>query len=89
MSIDTRTERTDCICEGRIEGIFRGFRNFDTIFKFKSGESWRQNEYHTEYHHLFSPRARIIRIESKIDHSETCYIEVDGVKNRVKVKSVY
>lgn len=77
------------IYEGKLAGIFRGFRNYDTIFKFMGGTSWRQDEYLFEYHFLDSPRARIIKIITDIDHKEIFYIEVDGVASAVQVKAAY
>ena len=79
----------DCVYEGRIAEIFKGFRNYDTLFKFQGGEIWRQDEYTYEYHHLFSPKAKIIRIRKRGGTKETFYIEIDGVKTRVKVKAAY
>lgn len=77
------------IYEGRIAGIFRGFRNYDTIFKFQGGTSWRQDEYHFEYHYLDSPRARITKVITAADRKEIFYIEVDGVESAVQVKASY
>lgn len=83
----------ECIHEGRIAGIFTGFRNYDTIFKFEGGSAWRQDEYHFEYHYLYSPKAKIIRVrEETVDHKvfkEIFYIEVEGIKRRVQVKGSY
>ena len=79
----------DLIYEGRIAGVFTGFRNHDTIFKLQGGISWRQVEYHFEYHYRDSPRVKIVKITNKEKHKEAFYIEVDGVKTRVEVKSSY
>ena len=78
------------IVEGKLSGLFKGFCNHDTCFKFIGGSTWRQAEYVHEYHHLDSPRAKIIRAAK--EHKgiiDTFYIEVQGVKTRVKVKSSY
>ncbi len=76
------------IYEGRIAGIFKGFRNYDTIFKFQGGTSWRQDEYLYEYHYLDSPRARVLKIVTT-EQKEIFYIEVDGVESAVQVKAAY
>ncbi len=77
------------IYEGKLAGIFRGFRNHDTIFKFLEGTSWRQDEYFFEYHFLDSPKARITKIITNNDHKEILYIEIDGVMSAVQVKAAY
>ena len=80
------------ICEGRLDGVFSGFRNHDNIFKILGGGAWRQDEYLFQYHHLYSPRARIIKTidkKNEKEQMETFYIEVEGVKTRVKVKPSY
>ena len=77
------------IYEGRLAGIFKGFRNYDTIFRFLEGTSWRQDEYLFEYHFLDSPRAKIVKIVTNNDHKEIFYIEVAGVASPVQVKAAY
>jgi len=76
------------IYEGRLDGIFKGFRNHDTIFKFQGGSSWRQDEYFYRSHHRESPRAQITKILTK-DHKEIFYIEIDGIETPVEVKASY
>lgn len=77
------------IYEGRIAGIFAGFRNYDTIFKFQGGSSWRQDEYFYRSHYRDSPKARIVKITRAIDHKEIFYIEIDGIDTPVEVKASY
>lgn len=77
------------IHEGRISGVFNGFRNHSTLFKFQGGEVWRQDEYFFRYQHLSSPQARIIRAVVKKTRQELFFIEVDGGERRVAVKPAY
>ncbi len=78
------------IVEGRLSGLFKGFCNRDTCFKFIGGSIWRQCEYVYEYHHRASPKARIIRAAKTDRRSlDVFYIEIEGVKTRVKVRSNY
>lgn len=77
------------VLEGKLRGVFTGFRNFDTHFKFIGGYSWRQDEYLYQYHKKDTPRAKIIRVGKKGSPEEIFYIEVDGVTTRVKVKPSY
>ena len=86
---DKDEAKETCICEGRIDGVFTGFRNHDTIFKIQGAGSWRQDEYLYRYHHLFSPKARVMKIVDEENHKEIFYLEVDGVKARVQVKYAY
>lgn len=78
-----------CVCEGRIDGVFTGYRNYDSIFKIQGGGSWRQDEYLFQYHHLYSPKAKVMKIIRKEDLKEIFYLEIEGVKTRVQVKSAY
>lgn len=78
-----------CVHEGRIDGLFKGFKNRDTIFKIRGCGCWRQAEYVCEYHHLDSPKARIIGIMDKKLRIEFFYIEIEGIKTRVKVLRHY
>lgn len=82
-------ELEELICEGKIDGIFAGFRNHDTIFKIQGAGSWRQDEYKFEYHHLFSPKAKIVKVIKKDPHREVFYLHVDGVKTQIEVKYAY
>ena len=77
------------ICEGRLSGIFKGFRNYDTIFKFQGGSSWRQDEYFYQYHFRDSPKAKITKITRTKDRKEIFYIEIDGIETPVEVKAAY
>lgn len=86
---DTLDDIEDCIYEGRIDGVFKGFRNHDTVFRFQGGANWRQDEFFFAYHYLYSPKAKIIKVIDKKNRKELFYIEVDGVKHRVLVKSAY
>lgn len=79
----------ECIYEGRLAEIFKGFRNHDTLFKVQGGGTWRQDEYKYEYHYLYTPKVRIFRVQKKGNPNEVFYLEVEGVKTRVKVKSAY
>jgi hypothetical protein len=31
--------------EGQLKGSFKGFHNRETIFEFRNGRTWRQNQY--------------------------------------------
>lgn len=86
---DNKEELEELIYEGRISGVFHGFRNHDSIFKFSGGSAWRQIEYLFEYHHLYSPKARILKLIDKVTRRERFFIEVDGVTTRAEVKSSY
>ena len=77
------------ICDGRIAGLFKGFRNHDTIFKFQGGSSWRQDEYLYEYHYRDSPKATITKVVTTKDRKEILYLEVDGIATPVEVKGAY
>ncbi len=78
------------IVEGRLSGLFKGFCNRDTCFKFVGGSTWRQCDYVYEYHHIASPQAKIIRAAKTNRRSlDVFYLEVRGVKTRVQVKSNY
>lgn len=77
------------IHEGRLAGIFTGFRNHDTIFHFQGGSSWRQDEYFYRSHYRESPRARIVKVIRKTDQKEFFYIEIDGIETPVEVKPSY
>ena len=78
-----------CINEGHLHGIFHGYRNRDTVFKMQGGASWMQDEYLYEHHYLHSPRAKIIKLTDKATHKETFYMEVEGIKGRVRVRLAY
>lgn len=77
------------IYEGRLTGIFTGFRNYDTIFRFQGGSSWRQDEYFFRSHYLDSPRARIVKVTRATDNKEIFYIEIHGTDTPVEVKMSY
>ena len=77
------------IYEGRLFGIFKGYRNYDTIFKFQGGSSWRQDEYLYRSHYLDSPNAKVVKVLTKKDRKEIFYIEVEGTETPVKVKPSY
>lgn len=78
-----------CVSEGRLNGVFNGFRNHSTLFKFQGGAVWRQDEYFYRYYYLSSPKARILRILTKEDRRELFYIDVDGAERCVLVKPAY
>lgn len=87
---DHEDEVEDLIYEGRLAGVFEGFRNYDTLFKFLGGSTWRQDEYLFKYHYLYSPMAKIVKVRKKKGGQvETFYIEIEGIDTRVKVKSAY
>ena len=86
---DNDDEVEDCVSEGLLDGIFAGFRNYDTIFKIQGGGAWRQDEYLFEYHYLYSPKAKVFRVLNKKDRKETFYIQIEGIKTRVQVKYAY
>ncbi|MDP1526115.1 MAG: hypothetical protein Q8M20_09915 [Rhodocyclaceae bacterium] len=82
-------EVAEIVYEGRIDGVFKGFRNHDTLFKLQGGSTWRQFEYYFEYRHLFSPKITIYKIRNKSNGKEIFFMAVDGVKTMVEVKSSY
>lgn len=80
----------EIVLEGKLRGVFTGFRNYDTCFRFQSGGLWRQDEYLYTYHKINSPMAKIIRVvEQRATRKESFYIEVQGVPKRVKVRPSY
>ena len=82
--------KEEILLEGKLRGVFTGFRNFDTTFRFLGGGVWRQDEYLYTYHKLNSPMAKIIRVtEQRVTRKETYYIEVYSVPKRVKVRPAY
>ena len=86
IDLESPDEIVELVEEGRIYGVFNGFRNHDTLFKLQGGHTWRQFEYHFEYHHLFSPRVRIYKIVSRKSGHEAFFLAVEGVHTVIEVK---
>ena len=65
--------------EGQLKGHFRGFRNRETVFEFRNGHKWRQNEYKYHYHYAYMPNAKVI------DDNGIFELEVEGTDDEVPV----
>lgn len=67
---------------GTLKGIFKGFKNRDTIFIFTNGSKWQQNEYKYHYHYVYRPHAKVIEKPGYF------VLEVDGMNDSVKVSRI-
>ena len=68
--------------KGQLKGSFRGFRNRDTTFEFRSGGKWRQKHYKYHYHYAYMPHAVVI------EDRNGCHLQVEGVSEKVEVVRV-
>jgi hypothetical protein len=68
--------------EGQLKGAFRGFHNRDTLFEFREGGSWRQNEYRYQYQYAYMPHAKVIQDYGRY------LLYVDGMPNPIEVVNV-
>ena len=67
------------IKEGALRGSFTGFGGNGTLYKFVSGECWRQVCDTTHSHRAFMPEARIMMRGDKY------YIQVDNIDLLIEV----
>ena len=66
--------------QGRLKGIFKGFKNRGTTFQFYGGGKWKQMEYKYNYQYFYMPDAKVV-------YEKGCYMmHVDGIDEPVEVK---
>lgn len=70
---------TMVVCEGPLDGEFKGFEDQDTIFHFYGGQKWRQATYYYYYHYAYMPRAKVVREGGKL------MLHVNGLNVSVEV----
>lgn len=68
--------------EGQLKGLFRGFRNRDTIFEFYRGQRWKQADYKSHYYYSYMPQAKVILDEGRF------ILQVDGMGDSVVVRRI-
>jgi hypothetical protein len=68
------------VAEGRLKGVFKGFRNRNTIFEFSEGPRWRQAKYKYRFHIAIMPRARVV------ERAGAHFLYVEGIEEPIEVR---
>ena len=68
--------------EGQLKGAFKGFKDRETVFEFRGGGKWRQNEYNYDYYYAYMPNAKVVEDRNGVR------LHVDGMSDSVEVVRV-
>lgn len=71
-----------CLEDDVIVSDFRGFKNRDTLFKFRNGHVYQQNEYRYAYRYAYRPAAWVV------DGRRGVELYVEGMSESVSVKRI-